>query len=1000
MKLRFAFRPEQDGVAFQLVCSRLLRGETLLPVEQWEQNIDASIRPAYSLLMRLYEESSAVARGDSILLSHSTLANLGQAEAYMLGLPPVTPFNLHMQSVGNISQQDFQIETSWLTPQGTKALGAKRCGAMLQYRSLWQRIPATLFNLCEAIQAHNALPSNELDDRRKQLAAITALLPNEAQNQVIKDGFLSSLRVYHAAALSLSLSTYNGKFDFMPVLFGQHQMQCGFEENSIIDTDEAPEVVTEKQSLLPQNYQETFKKHFAYTYPTTRASYVLGDNRYAYIEPMLQQALDVVRRMRNATLEMQRDFIRNPQRFFKEELGEQFDEMAIDAMFIPTQEYSERVIGLGLWTKKALPWIQKTSNKWIPESYGITSGNVTTVIHDSNTAQVNIDIIKEAIASNALLATISGAMPDSPENYPNTSFSETLTVPANQETLNALESIQRLVQSHERAQEEAAESDLSTKDDSGQNSGPIFLGTEENIDSTTYNRYQPRAKTFVSHTLPLVLKTGLKPHQKDAVEWLINMWSGGYSGALLADDMGLGKTLTCLTFIAWLQQARKELGYKKLPILIVAPTSLIGNWQQEADTHLHAPGLGGCLVISGGQIKSLRKQGVGAGRDICDGTSRLDTGCMEKEDWILTTYETLRDYHHSFAAMPLAAVVYDEMQKAKNPTSQISCAIRTLNSEFSLGLTGTPIENSLTDMWAIIDVLLPGFLGELRQFNATYANAEENTLRALKSRLEGKESDDFRPMLRRMKDNTLAGLPTKHEHVLTATMPPYQAETYEKALTEHSQALALLQALRMVSLHPVRPDDTVFKNITDYLTGSARFNTMWSILDSIYEKHEKALIFLEAREHQPVLAMLLQERYHLQCLPIIINGQTPGALRQRYVNSFQNAHNNFDVIILSPKAAGVGLTLTAANHVVHLSRWWNPAVEDQCTDRVYRLGQHRDVHVYYPLAEHSQPHLKEYSFDLQLHKLLERKRNLSRDVLLPPQTGTEASDLYEMVHRS
>lgn len=247
---------------------------------------------------------------------------------------------------------------------------------------------------------------------------------------------------------------------------------------------------------------------------------------------------------------------------------------------------------------------------------------------------------------------------------------------------------------------------------------------------------------------------------------------GGYSGALLADDMGLGKTLTCLTFIAWLQQARKELGYKKLPILIVAPTSLIGNWQQEADTHLHAPGLGGCLVVSGGQIKSLRRQGVGAGRDICDGTSRLDTGCMEKEDWILTTYETLRDYHHSFAAMPLAAVVYDEMQKAKNPTSQISCAIRTLNSEFSLGLTGTPIENSLTDMWAIIDVLLPGFLGELRQFNATYANAEENTLRALKSRLEGKESDDFRPMLRRMKDNTLAGLPTKHEHVLTATMPP------------------------------------------------------------------------------------------------------------------------------------------------------------------------------------------------------------------------------------
>lgn len=170
-----------------------------------------------------------------------------------------------------------------------------------------------------------------------------------------------------------------------------------------------------------------------------------------------------------------------------------------------------------------------------------------------------------------------------------------------------------------------------------------------------------------------------------------------------------------------------------------------------------------------------------------------------------------------------------------------------------------------------------------------------------------------------------------------------------------------------------------------------------AFLDAIYSQKEKVLVFLESRNHQEPFAELLRKRYNLSRLPKILNGQTPAASRQKYVQEFQAERNEFDVMILSPKAAGVGLTLTAANHVIHLSRWWNPAVEDQCTDRVYRLGQDKDVHVYYPLAIHSQPHLSEFSFDLKLHQLLERKRILSRDVLMPPQTGQEEVELYNMV---
>ncbi|HYE34256.1 restriction endonuclease [Methylocaldum sp.] len=144
---------------------------------------------------------------------------------------------------------------------------------------------------------------------------------------------------------------------------------------------------------------------------------------------------------------------------------------------------------------------------------------------------------------------------------------------------------------------------------------------------------------------------------------------------------------------------------------------------------------------------------------------------------------------------------------------------------------------------------------------------------------------------------------------------------------------------------------------------------------------------------QPYLAGLLQRRYKLKSLPMLINGSVTGPKRQDRVNAFQNSRKGFDVIILSPRAGGVGLTLTAANHVIHLSRWWNPAVEDQCTDRCYRIGQTREVHVYYPQALH--PAHPDQSFDRRLHALLERKRQLSREMLMPPTSPEDVKQLFE-----
>ena len=173
---------------------------------------------------------------------------------------------------------------------------------------------------------------------------------------------------------------------------------------------------------------------------------------------------------------------------------------------------------------------------------------------------------------------------------------------------------------------------------------------------------------------------------------------------------------------------------------------------------------------------------------------------------------------------------------------------------------------------------------------------------------------------------------------------------------------------------------------------SARLVSLFDILDELHGKGEKALVFLEDLDMQDLLAMMIQQRYQLERKPLQINGTVPGARRQEAVRKFQSSPLAFDVMILSPRAGGVGLTLTAANHVIHLSRWWNPAVEDQCTDRVFRIGQEREVHVYVPLAKH--PEIGESSFDYVLDRLLKRKRELSTKMLIPPVD--EHTDLSEM----
>jgi SNF2 family DNA or RNA helicase len=464
-------------------------------------------------------------------------------------------------------------------------------------------------------------------------------------------------------------------------------------------------------------------------------------------------------------------------------------------------------------------------------------------------------------------------------------------------------------------------------------------------------------------------------------------WAEGLPGVLLADDMGLGKSLQTLAFLAWLQHGMETGIVLREPMLIVAPTGLLANWQKEHDAHLAAPGLGECLPAFGQGLRALRNGEI-------NGRAALDIAALRRAAWVLTTYETLRDYDRDFGRIRFAVAVFDEAQKIKTPGIRLTDAAKGMDAGFRIALTGTPVENRLSDLWCIIDTANPGYLGDLKSFSRQYEDQQDpDRLARLRRSIDRKVGGRTPIMLRRLRHERLPDLPALQEEIDQRVMPPLQAGAYSAAIAQaraggRGEVLAALHRLRAVSLHP---DPDTPNDDETFIAASARFRSAFSTLDQIEAKGERALLFVEDLSIQARLTGLIQRRYRLAAAPMVINGAVAGQSRQARVDRFQSATNGFDVLILSPRAGGVGLTLTRANHVIHLSRWWNPAVEDQCNGRALRIGQTRTVTVHIPVATLSS-HGR--SFDENLHALLERKRRLMHEALLPPEaTESERQQL-------
>ncbi|WP_323982190.1 DEAD/DEAH box helicase [Novosphingobium aureum] len=942
---------------------------TTVPMSEWVRTAPRGGMAALSRLRAMNGGADVVESSDAVIISAAASAALSEVEALALGLPPATDLTLQLRSTGSLHEGTIAVEHRWVR-RGGVSVRAREQGARVRETGKVARLPEPMYStLANLHELRDAEPG---DARQAAFARLREQLGDLGEEKIEADGTIERLRIAYASNFSLDLRTQGGLFDFDPVLFSRRVVEN--EDGDLLDAED--------KALLTDYEHQRFRQRFR-TQKGGRRSYLLPDGTLLYLDSNLGKALDVVREKQAAPAEERRIFARAPQRYIREELAldETGDDDAADHLFLETQQYSERVAGIEEWQPPVLPWIKPTPNSWLPESFGLTIGEPPNQQH----------VPFEAGDAEKLETSIGTALDKGDASVPFGDFE----IPANTNTLNAVREIAEL-------ENQFAHADQAGSEDA---EPPVviptyFLKVGENFEELYYSRQAARevaARPFNAPDMPTVLRSSPKPHQKEGFAWLTEAFTRKVPGIVLADDMGLGKTFQALAFLAWL----RNVAAPDRPVLIVAPTGLLRNWLNEIELHLERDALGKVIEAFGTGLKQWRD---GTGNDIRGGTSKLDVSQWRHAGVVLTTFETMRDYHMSLARVPFSAIVYDEIQKLKNPASQMTRAAKALNAHIQIGMTGTPVENRLQDLWSIADVVYPGFLGTSREFEEVYPPHSSEALHALQDRII--ERDGVLPpfMLRRMKEGLLSGLPTKTIVPYEVPMPPPQEAAYNRILAraramresgDRGAMLKILHMLRGTSLHPEEP--VGLGDFESYIRASARLSKTFELLSQIEAKREKALIFCEDLDMQAFLSSAIEEQFNLERSVPVINGSVAGAQRQTIVADFQSRAAGFDVMILSPKAGGVGLTITKANHVIHLSRWWNPAVEDQATDRVYRIGQDKPVTVHIPMAVHPDETIGPSSFDVRLNSLMQSKRELSRGLLVPPEADNDLDTMLSGV---
>jgi SNF2 family DNA or RNA helicase len=452
------------------------------------------------------------------------------------------------------------------------------------------------------------------------------------------------------------------------------------------------------------------------------------------------------------------------------------------------------------------------------------------------------------------------------------------------------------------------------------------------------------------------LRGTLRPYQEVGVQWL-DLLSRLGLGACLADDMGLGKTIQVL---ALLLARRRDNEGERRPSLLVAPASLIANWQSEIDRF--APVLR--TVVAHRSVMTVAE------------LDAIDTRQLAGTDLVITTYGSLLRFPW-LAETQWNFAILDEAQAIKNPGAKQTRATKRLSARSRIALTGTPVENRLSDLWSIFDFINPGLLGSAKQFDSyskRMAAKENNPYGALRELV--------RPyILRRLKTDrsVITDLPEKTEVKAWCHLSRKQAALYQEAVAELSEQVSAADGIRRRGL--VLAFLMRFKQICNHPSqwlkddrwdpkDSGKLARLRELAEVIAAKQEKVLVFTQFREVTAPLAAFLANVFGREGLTL--HGQTDVKKRQELVRRFQE-DEMVPFLVVSLKVGGSGLNLTAASHVIHFDRWWNPAVENQATDRAFRIGQTKNVLVHKFVCRGT--------VEEKIDQLIESKTHLSRELL-------------------
>ncbi len=456
--------------------------------------------------------------------------------------------------------------------------------------------------------------------------------------------------------------------------------------------------------------------------------------------------------------------------------------------------------------------------------------------------------------------------------------------------------------------------------------------------------------------LPDAFNGQLYDYQFDGYRWLGRNYSLPIGG-LLADEMGLGKTIQVIAFMAYLLE-KQELQ----PALVVCPKTLTENWKKELAKFLPAAKV---YVHTGPhRIRNIK--------------------VLFTFHVVITTYETLVRDELFLGQVDWSICVLDEAQRIKNYTTAAARVCKAMKATSRLALTGTPVENELGDLWSIVDYVQPGLLGSYQEFRDRYERPLSNDVSGEKAHNIEREllTNLYMVYQRKTKAEHLTDLPPKTEIRHSILMSPLQERLYRSILNEMQSAskgggmvLQAIHRLLRVCAHPyLEVGGVEYADPADLKSSCPKLSHVLDILHDIQKADEKCLIFTHWREMQTVLVRTILDEFGFW--PTVINGESINRLES--VNNFNNTVG-FNVMILSPRAAGTGLTITGANHVIHYTRWWNPAVENQATDRVHRIGQTKPTSVHIPICEVPSGITVEQVLD----NLLARKRKLAKSVVVP-----------------